>query len=135
MRLGSIQLASGLIFLFWGGDRVRKNTLRPSSFLDKSLLWTRLGIAYKLNLVTRESEYQSGLKCHLFCGCFTDYENTFEVVGEPDCTVDLASDADLGVPLSKDWFEWADETKLEPVLSSAFTQNLHSELPLSRRCR
>ena len=47
----------------------------------------------------------------LFRGRFTDYENTFEIVDEPDYTVELASDADVGVLLSKDWFEWTDETK------------------------
>ena len=47
----------------------------------------------------------------LYRGRFTDYENTFEIVDEPDYTVELASDADVGVLLSKDWFEWADEKK------------------------
>jgi fatty acid synthase subunit alpha, fungi type len=46
----------------------------------------------------------------LYRGRFTDYEDTFEIVDEPDYTVELASDADVGVLLSKDWFEWADET-------------------------
>jgi fatty acid synthase subunit alpha, fungi type len=47
----------------------------------------------------------------LYRGRFTDYENTFEIIDEPDYTVELASDGDVGVLLSKDWFEWADETK------------------------
>jgi hypothetical protein len=37
-----------------------------------------------------------------FCGCFTDYENTFETIGESDYTVELITGADVGVLLSKD---------------------------------
>ena len=40
-----------------------------------------------------------------FCGRFTDYDNTFETIDEPDYTVELITDADVGVLLSKDWFE------------------------------
>lgn len=47
----------------------------------------------------------------LYRGHFTDYENTFETIDEPDYAVELATDADVGVLQSKDWFEWADETK------------------------
>jgi hypothetical protein len=47
-----------------------------------------------------------------FRGHFTGYENTFEAIGEPDYTVKVATDADVGVLLSKDWFEWADKSKL-----------------------
>jgi len=47
----------------------------------------------------------------LYRGRFTDYENTFETIDEPDYTVELVTDADVGVLLSKDWFEWADEAK------------------------
>jgi fatty acid synthase subunit alpha, fungi type len=36
-------------------------------------------------------------------------ETLFEIVDEPDYTVDLASDADIIILLSKDWFEWADD--------------------------
>jgi fatty acid synthase subunit beta len=39
-----------------------------------------------------------------------DYENTFETIGEPDYTVELITDTDFGVLLSKDWFGWADES-------------------------
>jgi fatty acid synthase subunit alpha, fungi type len=46
-----------------------------------------------------------------FRGRFTDYENTFETIDEPDYTVELITDADVGVLLSKDWFEWAEESK------------------------
>ena len=47
----------------------------------------------------------------LYRGRFTDFENTFETIDEPDYTVDLATAADVGVLLSKDWFEWADENQ------------------------
>jgi acyl dehydratase len=46
-----------------------------------------------------------------FRGRFTDYENTFEAIDEPDYTVEVVTDADVGVLLSKEWFEWADESK------------------------
>jgi fatty acid synthase subunit alpha len=47
----------------------------------------------------------------LYRGRFTDFENTFEAIDEPDYTVELATDADVGVLLSKDWFEWLDEAR------------------------
>ncbi|KAA1467738.1 fatty acid synthase [Dentipellis sp. KUC8613] len=47
----------------------------------------------------------------LYRGRFTDYENTFEVVEEPDYLVELPNDAAVGVLQSKEWFEWDDETK------------------------
>jgi len=43
---------------------------------------------------------------------FMDYENTFETIDKPNYTVELATDAGIGVLLSKDWFKWADEAKL-----------------------
>lgn len=47
----------------------------------------------------------------LYRGRFTDFENTFEVVQEPDYVVPLKNDAAVGVLQSKEWFEWRDETK------------------------
>ena len=41
-----------------------------------------------------------------FRGYFTDYDNTFEMIYEPDYTIELITDADVGVLLSKDWFDW-----------------------------
>ena len=40
-----------------------------------------------------------------FRGRFTDYNNNFETIDEPDYTVELITDADVGVLLSKDWFK------------------------------
>jgi fatty acid synthase subunit alpha, fungi type len=37
-----------------------------------------------------------------FRGRFTNYENTFETIGEPDYTVELITNADVGILLSKD---------------------------------
>jgi hypothetical protein len=34
------------------------------------------------------------------------------MIHEPDYTVELITDADVGILLLKDWFEWADESKL-----------------------
>jgi hypothetical protein len=54
---------------------------------------------------------RSGLQsAFFFRGRFMDYENTFETIGEPDYTVELITDTDFGVLLSKDWFGWADES-------------------------
>lgn len=47
----------------------------------------------------------------LYRGKFTDYENTFETIQEPDYLVELANDADVGVLQSKEWFEWDDDSK------------------------
>ncbi|TFY80295.1 hypothetical protein EWM64_g3715 [Hericium alpestre] len=47
----------------------------------------------------------------LYRGRFTDYENTFETVQEPDYLVELNNDAAVGVLQSKEWFDWDDETK------------------------
>ncbi|EIW57289.1 fatty acid synthase [Trametes versicolor FP-101664 SS1] len=47
----------------------------------------------------------------LYRGRFSDYENTFEILEEPDYLVELPSDAAVGVLQSKEWFEWDDETK------------------------
>jgi fatty acid synthase subunit alpha, fungi type len=45
----------------------------------------------------------------LYRGRFTDYENTFDNVEEPDYLLTLVSDASVGVRHSKEWFEWIDE--------------------------
>ncbi|PFH52946.1 hypothetical protein AMATHDRAFT_138867 [Amanita thiersii Skay4041] len=45
----------------------------------------------------------------LYRGRFSDYENTFEITEEPDYEVTLATDADIGVLQSKEWFEWNEE--------------------------
>ncbi|OJT02257.1 Fatty acid synthase subunit alpha [Trametes pubescens] len=47
----------------------------------------------------------------LYRGRFSDYQNTFEILEEPDYLVELSSDAAVGVLQSKEWFEWDDETK------------------------
>lgn len=47
----------------------------------------------------------------LYRGRFTDYENTFEMVEEPDYLVNVANDAAVGVLQSKEWFDWHDEAK------------------------
>ncbi|KAI0749711.1 fatty acid synthase [Daedaleopsis nitida] len=47
----------------------------------------------------------------LYRGRFDDYDNTFEVIEEPDYVVEVANDASVSVLQSKEWFEWDDETK------------------------
>ncbi|KAJ3749813.1 hypothetical protein EV361DRAFT_775337, partial [Lentinula raphanica] len=57
----------------------------------------------------------------LYCGVFTDYENTFETTVEPDYIVTLSNDAEVGVLQSKGWFDWEDENKpLAPGLPLIF---------------
>ncbi|TFK75163.1 fatty acid synthase [Pluteus cervinus] len=48
----------------------------------------------------------------LYRGKFTDYENTFENTEEPDYLVSLATEADVGVLNSKEWFEWQNPSPL-----------------------
>lgn len=47
----------------------------------------------------------------LYRGRFVDYENTFETTEEPDYNVPLATDADVGVLQSKEWFDWEDDSR------------------------
>ncbi|KAF9267936.1 fatty acid synthase [Marasmius fiardii PR-910] len=47
----------------------------------------------------------------LYRGTFTDFENTFEITQEADYIVTLATDADVGVLQSKEWFHWEDDSK------------------------
>ncbi|KZT67951.1 hypothetical protein DAEQUDRAFT_367722 [Daedalea quercina L-15889] len=47
----------------------------------------------------------------LYRGRYSDFENTFEVIEEPDYLVEVASEAEVGVLQSKEWFEWDDESK------------------------
>ena len=47
----------------------------------------------------------------LYRGRFTDYENTFEIVQEPDYVVEYPTDASIDVLLSKEWFELRDQSK------------------------
>jgi fatty acid synthase subunit alpha, fungi type len=51
----------------------------------------------------------------LYCGCFSDYHNTFETTEDPDYLVALMDDAAVAVLQSKEWFEWHDDSK--PLLS------------------
>ena len=44
----------------------------------------------------------------LYRARFIDYENTFDTTEEPDYSLHLESDADVGVLQSKEWFEWDD---------------------------
>ncbi len=46
-----------------------------------------------------------------FHGRFMDYKNTFKMIDEPNYSVELVTDADVGILLLKDWFKWAGESK------------------------
>ncbi|KAI0360181.1 fatty acid synthase [Trametes cingulata] len=62
--------------------------------------------------VTRDNERViEVVSSFLYRGRFSDYENTFEILEEPDYLVELPTEASVGVLQSKEWFEWDDETK------------------------
>jgi serine/threonine protein kinase len=46
----------------------------------------------------------------LYRGRFSDSENTFDTIEEPNYVVPLHSDADVGVLQSKEWFGWENES-------------------------
>ena len=63
----------------------------------------------------------------LYRGRFTDFENTFETIDEPDYVVELENDAAVGVLESKEWFEWDDDsTPLQAGTSLTF--RVHSQV-------
>jgi fatty acid synthase subunit alpha len=47
----------------------------------------------------------------LYRGRFSDFNTTFELTEEPEYLVEIATDVDVGVLLSKEWFEWDDDSK------------------------
>ncbi|CAE6493369.1 unnamed protein product, partial [Rhizoctonia solani] len=47
----------------------------------------------------------------LYRGNFTDYQNTFEIVEEPEYVVKVGSAVDVGVLCSKEWFEWDNDSE------------------------
>ena len=63
----------------------------------------------------------------LYRGRFTDYENTFEIVQEPDYVVEYSTDASIDVLLSKDWFELRDQSK-PPTAGTSLIFRLKSEI-------
>src|ERR1700733_1926581 len=47
----------------------------------------------------------------LYCGRFSDYENTFQILDGLDFVVELNDMLAVGVLQSKDWFDWGNGTK------------------------
>ena len=78
--------------------------------------------------VTRDGERViEVVSSFLYRGRFSDYENTFEILEEPDYVVELPTEAAVGVLQSKEWFEWDDETKpLQAGTTLVF--RVHSEV-------
>ena len=62
----------------------------------------------------------------MYHGCFQDYENTFEVINEPDYAVSIKDAPTVGVLRSKEWFDWEDETK--PLLPSSLIFHMQTEV-------
>ncbi|QRW18188.1 fatty acid synthase subunit beta [Rhizoctonia solani] len=57
----------------------------------------------------------------LYRGTFTDYQNTFEIVEEPEYVVKIDSAVDVGVLSSKEWFEWDNDSEpLKPGTTLIF---------------
>jgi hypothetical protein len=68
----------------------------------------------------------------LYRGRFTDYENTFEIVQEPDYVVEYPTDVSIGVLLSKEWFEWRNQSK-PPEAGTSLIFRLKSEITFKSR--
>lgn len=64
---------------------------------------------------------------HVLCEDNPITTRTPSTIGEPDYTVELITDADVGILLSKDWFEWADKSKPLTV-GTRLIFPLHSEV-------
>lgn len=47
----------------------------------------------------------------LYRGRFTDFEDTFEIVEEPEYIVEMKDESIIGVLQSKEWFQWDDDSK------------------------
>jgi fatty acid synthase subunit alpha len=47
----------------------------------------------------------------LYRGRFSDYENTFQIIDEPDYVVELNDTSAAGVLQSKEWFDWDNDAK------------------------
>ena len=78
-----------------------------------SVINTDAGKAVKVigNIIHERKPVIEVTSSFLYRGRFTDYENTFEIVQEPDYVVDYPTDASIGVLLSKEWFELRDQSK------------------------
>ena len=74
---------------------------------------TEAGKAVRVKgFVTRDGEpVIEVVSAFLYRGRFEDYQNTFELIEEPDYRVQVPDDSAVGVLKSKEWFEWHDETK------------------------
>ena len=62
----------------------------------------------------------------LYRGRFSDYENTFQIIDEPDYVVELNDTSAAGVLQSKEWFDWNNDVSLAPNLFSAFRRRSHT---------
>ena len=62
----------------------------------------------------------------LYRGRFTDYINTFEIVDAADYAITLATEAEIGVLKSKEWFQW-DDTSVSLTLGTTLIFKTQSE--------
>lgn len=79
----------------------------------QSVIITDAGKAVKVkgHIIRNGEKVVEVVSSFLYRGRFTDFENTFELIEEPDYVVDVPTEAAVGVIQSKEWFEWNDETK------------------------
>ena len=93
-----------------------------------SVINTDAGKAVKVigNIVHKGKPVIEVTSSFLYRGRFTDYENTFEIVQEPDYLVEYPTDASILVLLSKEWFEHYKEQPFTPGTSLIF--RLKSEI-------
>ena len=47
----------------------------------------------------------------LYHNCFSNFENTFETINEPDYVIELLDTATIGVIESKEWLAWEDDSQ------------------------
>ncbi|KAF9642128.1 hypothetical protein BDM02DRAFT_3247313 [Thelephora ganbajun] len=68
----------------------------------------------------------------LYSGHFTDYENTFKIVQEPNYKADYPTDASIDILLSKEWFELHNQPK--PLITgTSLIFHLKSEITFKNK--
>ena len=94
-----------------------------------SVINTDAGKAVKVigNIVHEGKPVIEVTSSFLYRGHFTDYENTFEIVQEPDYVVEYPTDASIDVLLSKEWFELRDPLN-PPEAGTSLIFRLKSEI-------
>ena len=106
-----VHLSNG--FRLVNGARLKAGDVCQAEARIVSVINTDAGKAVKVKgFVTRDSQpIIEVVSSFLYRGRFDDFQNTFELVEEPDYLIEVPDEAAVGVLKSKEWFEWDDETK------------------------